>query len=445
MGGVRCPLLSDRGPAAALIKPLLGWYRLDLAFLERAQLRPELVQHGGRSTWQQQQLAGCSGLMKPHGQLSEAGQAPGWGWQQGAGGCRWSRGMGEGGAELPKAFRAALQRSCLTSCRNIRPCCAVPCRVVPCRAVPCSHLPLQRKQSRTWSTKALPAPAMAWAAAAVRAWHSLGGRRGVSLAARGACPGCGVPGTSPEVAGSCGREGSGPCQDGDDPAPRPGDTPWGWHPAPRGWESWGSCPWGEQGGCGQASSQAYIENQEIPFKCKEKHSAVRVTELRSRLPRSLHPWRRPNPTAHGALGRNPQISQHVPTRLAPAAPSPCSPPGPCITKPQTRARVRIPRAPPISAAYFSEFFAFLLAGHVPPVPAQPPAPGEPRLGQGLGREGRRAGGSPRAAHTGSTAGLCCCWTPSAPWRSSWGSTRQRAAHRLCQKWDTAESAVKSSK
>lgn len=73
MGGVRCPLLSDRGPAAALIKPLLAWYRLDLAFLERAQLRPELVQHGGRSTWQQQQLAGCWGLLKPPGQLNEAG------------------------------------------------------------------------------------------------------------------------------------------------------------------------------------------------------------------------------------------------------------------------------------------------------------------------------------------------------------------------------------
>lgn len=67
-------------------------------------------------------------------------------------------------------------------------------RAVPCRAVPRSHLPLQRKQSRTWSTKALPAPAMAWAAAAVRAWHSLGGKE------RGqphACPGCRVLGDQP--------------------------------------------------------------------------------------------------------------------------------------------------------------------------------------------------------------------------------------------------------
>lgn len=274
-------------------------------------------------------------------------------------------------------------------------------RAVPCRAVPRSHLPLQRKQSRTWSTKALPAPAMAWAAAAVRAWHSLGGTRGVSPTPALAA---GCSGTSPEVAGSCGREGSGPCRDGDDPVPRPGDTPWGWHPAPRGWESWGSCPWGEQRGCSQASSsQVYIKNQEIPFKCKEKHPAVRVTELRSRLPWSLHPWRWPNPTACGALGRNPQISQHIPTRLAPAAPSPCSPPGSCITKPQSRARVCIPRAPPTLAAYFSEFFAFLLAGHVPPVPAQPPAPGEPRLG----RKGRRIGGlrelHPPGARPGSAA------------------------------------------
>lgn len=84
---------------------------------------------------------------------------------------------------------------------------------------------------------------------------------------------------------------------------------------------------------------------------------------------------------------------------------------------------------------------------LPPGRARAARPGAAACpgGATAGAQGEADWGSPRAAPTGSTAGLCCCRTPSAPWRSSWGSRRQRAAHRLCQKWDTAESAVKASK
>lgn len=200
---------------------------------------------------------------------------------------------------------------------------------------------------------------------------------------------------------------------GDDPAPRPRDTRRGWL-GQETWAAWGEAMrgWRAQStrhqGAGRAAGAPHggsrgdaarllllrltFKNQEIPFKCKKKRFAARVTELRSRLPWSLHPWRWPNPTTHGALGRNP------PVFLSPSHP-PCS----CRSFPVLTpgaARHRDPKRGSCSRPTSSPDFSCLLQRvlRLPPGraraarPGAAACPGGATAGAGAGARGEVAEG-----------------------------------------------------